>query len=379
MPITPEILTWARERAGYTVDALATKSGYAEVDACERGKAQPTYRQLEKIAEVLQLPVAIFFFPEPPDLPPIEETFRTLGSVQFAEIPPKIRLLLHKGRAFQLGLSELNDGRNPAPRLITREMRLRDEEPIEAAAARIREFVGVSLADQFAWRNADTAFKAWRSAFFRAGVTVFKDAFRTDEFCGFSLYDDEFPIIYVNNSNTKTRQVFTLFHELAHLLHRTSGIDRDRRRDFKHSLLPGHARIEKRCNTLANAILVPAAALEEELRHRSPPRGEAERLANRFSVSREVIYRNFFEREIVSQTEYEAAAKEWDDQVTTKTKNKPGGHPHRTKLAYLGEEYVSLAFRRYYEERIDDEELADYLGIKAKYIDALEETLLGER
>ena len=76
------------------------------------------------------------------------------------------------------------------------------------------------------WRKDDTALTAWRSAFYRVGVTVFKDAFGADEFCGFSLYDEEFPVIYVNNSNAKTRQTFTLFHELAHLLQSTSGVDR---------------------------------------------------------------------------------------------------------------------------------------------------------
>ena len=377
MPITPEVLTWARERAGYKVDDLAAKSGFAEVADCERGQSKPTYPQLEKIAEILQLPVAIFFFPEPPDWPPIEETFRTLGSEQFAEIPPVIRLLLHKARAFQLGLSELNDGRSPAARLITRELKLRDDEPIEAAAARIREFIGVSLADQYGWRDEDTAFKAWRSAFYRVGVTVFKDAFGADEFCGFSLYDVEFPVIYVNNSNAKTRQVFTLFHELAHLLHRTSGVDMTR--NFRQSLPADESQIEVKCNQLAALILVP----EEEFNLARTPgridRSEASGLAKRFSVSREVIYRKFLDRNWIIQAEYEAATREWAEQLAITPKIKPGGNPYRTWLTYLGEEYVTLAFRRYYEERIDDEELADYLGIKPKYIDLLEETLLGER
>ena len=36
------------------------------------------------------------------------------------------------------------------------------------------------------------------------------------------------------------------------------------------------------------------------------------------------------------------------------------------QIAYLGEEYVSLAFKRFYQDRIDEEELADYLNVKPK-------------
>lgn len=40
------------------------------------------------------------------------------------------------------------------------------------------------------------------------------------------IYDKVFPLIIVNNSMAKTRQIFTLFHELGHLLFETSGIDK---------------------------------------------------------------------------------------------------------------------------------------------------------
>ena len=52
--------------------------------------------------------------------------------------------------------------------------------------------------------------KAWRKTLLDVGIFVFKDAFRVDDYSGFSLYDDVFPIIYVNNSSAKTRQIFTL-------------------------------------------------------------------------------------------------------------------------------------------------------------------------
>lgn len=382
MPITPEVLTWARERLGYSQEALAAKrTDFRKIAEWEEsGKSRPTYRQLEKLAKDLWLPVAVFFFPEPPETPKIEETFRTLGSEQFAEIPPGIRLLLHKARGFQIGLDELNDGRNPARKQVVRDFPLQPTADLAAAAARIREYLGVSLNEQFGWKNDAAALKAWRSAFYDVGIAVFKDAFGDDNYSGFCLYDTEFPVIYVNNSNTKTRQIFTLFHELAHLLFETSGVER--RGDFRQALAHEHAQIEQRCNELANEILVPAAALDDELRRGYPLMQEAERLAKRFSVSSQVIYRNFKDEGLITQNDYETAVAEWNAQWQSARKNKKkrsGGDPYRTKLAYLGEDYVELAFRRYHEERIDDEELADYLSIPPKQIDKLEQTFLEER
>ena len=375
MPVTPEIVTWARERAGYKLEELSAKSSFRKIAEWESGSLGPTYRQLEDLAKTLGLPMAVFSFPEPPDLPPIEKTFRTLGSAQFNEIPPSVRLLMHKARAFQLGLAELNGGSNPAQRLIIRDLRLEQNESLQSGAARIREFLGVSLVQQFDWQNEDIALKAWRSALYGVGVAVFKDAFGTEEFCGFSLFDDEFPVIYVNNSNAKSRQIFTLFHELAHLLHRTSGVDRQG--NFRHELPAEQADVERHCNALANAILVPAAALTSELRVAAQPRAEAERLAKRFSVSREVVHRNLLDRGLIEQAEYEVAAIEWANQ-TGKARS-GGGNYYRTKIAYLGEEYISLVLRRFYQGSIEEEELAYYLDTKLGNIERLEETLFGER
>lgn len=375
MPITPEVLTWARERAGYKLEDLAAKAKFRKIAKWESGELGPTYRQLEDISKMLEIPMAMFFFPKPPDLPPIEQTFRTLGSTQFDEIPPPIRLLLYKARGFQTGLSELSQGRNPAERQIVRDMRVNYNEPIESVAAGVRDFLGLPLDEQYSWKDEDTALKAWRSAFYRVGVTVFKDAFGTEDYCGFSLYDSEFPVIYVNNSNMRTRQIFTLFHELAHLLHHTSGVDRHGY--FKHELAPDMAHIERRCNALANAILVPPAELDREVLVTGQSRSEAEKLAERFSVSREVIYRNFLDRGWIDQTEYEAAAVEWTAQVSKG--QSIGGNYYRTKIRYLGEDYISLVLSRYYQGQFEDDDLAHYLDIKLGNIDRLEEYFFGER
>src|SRR3984893_1649792 len=223
IPVNKKLIEWARKSAGLTLSEATEK--FSHIAAWEEGTSFPTYPQLEKLANEFKLPVAVFFFPEPPTLPPIRESFRTLPDAEFDQIPRQVRFLLRKAKALQINLAELTQGRNPAARLITRDLRLPDNISIARMAERVREYLGIPIAEQYQWPDDETALKAWRSALQASGIFVFKDAFRVDTYSGFSLYDDEFPIIYVNNSAAKTRQTFTLFHELAHLLFRTSGID----------------------------------------------------------------------------------------------------------------------------------------------------------
>ena len=159
----------------------------------------------------------------------------------------------------------------------------------------------------------ETALKAWRKSLHDVGIFVFKDAFRVEGYSGFSLYDDQFPIIYVNNSSTKTRQIFTLFHELAHLVFHTSGIDT--LDDHYIPRLAGRQkRIEILCNQFAAQFLVPDTAFNEAIAGRDRSEQTAELLAARFHVSREVIYRKFLDRRWIDQAEYMRAAKEWEGQ-----------------------------------------------------------------
>ncbi|MDA0240603.1 MAG: hypothetical protein O3A84_11345 [Proteobacteria bacterium] len=142
IPITSSIVTWARERAGYSLEEAQREfKNIAEWESKEN--AYPTYPQLEKLADKFKVPVAVFFFPEPPALPPISETFRTLGSEQFEAIPPKVRLLLRKARTFQMGLEELNNGRNPAVRLITRDLSFEPNSSVDQIANAVRDYLGL--------------------------------------------------------------------------------------------------------------------------------------------------------------------------------------------------------------------------------------------
>ena len=144
-------------------------------------------------------------------------------------------------------------------------------------AERVRGYLGITLADQYAWSDDETALKAWRKVLQDVGIFVFKDAFRVEGYSGFSLYEDVFPIIYVNNSSTKTRQIFTLFHELADLLFHTSGIDTPEDR-YIARLAEHQKRVEILCNRFAAQFLVPEAAFNEQIAGRDHSERTAELL-----------------------------------------------------------------------------------------------------
>ena len=62
--VQPELLSWARERADLSVDALARR--FPQIEAWERGDVHPTLKQLEAFAKATFTPVGFLFLDEPP-------------------------------------------------------------------------------------------------------------------------------------------------------------------------------------------------------------------------------------------------------------------------------------------------------------------------
>ncbi|MEY9110953.1 Zn-dependent peptidase ImmA (M78 family) [Bradyrhizobium yuanmingense] len=367
LQINPAVLTWARKRAGLSLDEA---KHFGRIDEWESGTSSPTYAQLEGLASGLKIPISVFFFPEPPDVPDIKKSFRTLPDAELESIPSRVRLLVSKAKAFQLNLAELTDSKNPAKRQIIQDIKLSTNDDIVVAADKVRAYLGISLDDQQKFKTDDDALKAWRDALQAVGVFVFKDAFKTNDFSGFCLYDETFPLIYVNNSSTKTRQMFTLFHELAHLLFQTSGID-TLSSDYIDRLGGDQKAIEIFCNAFAAEFLLPQKALAEAMKGRKHDEATATELANRFHVSREVIFRRFLDQGAITLKTYREAATRWAQQRGAG--GAPGGDYFWTKLAYLGRDYVSLAFDEYRRNRITETQLANFLDIKPKSLAGLEE------
>ena len=271
----------------------------------------------------------------------------------------------------QINLLELNDHINPALHNILKELKINSDIDVKKMSKLVRKYLDIDLTLQTSWKDTNRAFNFWRNALENHGIFVFKEAFKEDSFSGFCLYDKEFPIIYINNSKPYTRQIFTLFHELAHLLMGTGGVDTRIENYIRH--LRGESRIiEVLCNNFAGEFLVPEGDFLSQVRGVPLTDGLFSNLADRYHVSREVILRKYLDRKLISQEFYEEKVKQWAKDIS-----KSGGRAdyYRTKGVYLGSRYLEMAFRRYYQKRISIDQLANYLGVKVKSVIGMESLL----
>ncbi len=378
--VNPLVLRWARETTGYTLEEIAARfdKDVSDIIDWEEGLAVPTYNQLERLAYTYyKRPIALFFFPEPPEEAEPEEAFRTLPDFEIRNLQPDTRLAIREAQAMQISLYDLTNGINPSERVIFRDLHVIPGSEAVLAGKRVRAYLRVSLDQQFEWSNTVEALKNWREVIQDHGIFVFKRSFKQREVSGFSLLDREFPVIYLNNSTAKTRQIFSLFHELAHLLLDTSGVARAD--DSYISALTGWERdVEVFCNRFAGEFLVPSEDFDSRLSTLDEPIKQlAERLSDRYHVSREVILRKLLDRGIVDQQYYEAKAMEWVREFKEARRAKGGGGDYyATQAVYLGDRYLRLALSCYHTGGCTLEQLADHLGMKPKSAVRLERYLL---
>lgn len=99
------------------------------------------------------------------------------------------------------------DGITPASAIPT----LALDTPSESAGNIIRQALGITLNEQFSWRDPDESFAGWLQAVEALDVFVLRTSeVAFEEMRGFSISSAQVPIIVVNALDWSRGQVFTL-------------------------------------------------------------------------------------------------------------------------------------------------------------------------
>ena len=375
MHISNVVLKWARETAGYSIETLSSKSGLAKYVEWEAGESFPTYPQLEKLAATLKRPIAVFFFPKPPREESIEKSLRAMSLDDLENLSPKMRFLFRKAKNFQISLYELLSDESDLQEKKVAWLKGLKDQTIVGLADKVRNFLNVPLYEQKSWQDSEEALKEWQKNLAEHGLYIFKDAFKDEKIAGFCLYDELFPIIYINNSMPKNRQIFTIFHELAHILFKESYLDVFSQQFWQLEFQdPTH--IEVMCNAFAGEFLVPDSDFGKQVQGNIITDSVIGQLAKNYHVSMEVILRKFLNQKRIDREFYEKKVAEWQlnfGKGKESSKLSGGGDYYNSIMYYLGDAYLSLVINKLNQGQISIGEAATHLDIKETNFSEIEE------
>ncbi len=380
--IKPELLVWARQSAGLSLEQAARKLGLSKsdrLDAFEKGDLQPTVGQLRKAARVYKRPLSVFFLRTPPESPPQLHDFRRLPGQDVP--PPSPELLLEMRRARRrrhVALELMDELGHTSPELP---IRADLKAAPEAAAAEARRWFGVTLEQQRQWTGEYDGLNRWSAILESRGVLVFQTGdISLDEVRGFSISEEPLPVIVLNGKDSPRARVFTLMHEFAHLMLNLGGVCEPFR--VRTAIRSADERVEVFCNRVAGAILVPGDALDQEAVQAGLTASAAfsepavRSLAESFAVSREVILLRLLSLgrisgEYVTQ-KFRQYRREYAERAA-ETVKKGFAPPFRLAIRDNGRRFTRLVLDALDRERITLADVSDYLGVRLKHLESIAE------
>lgn len=381
--VNPEILRWTRETAGLSPEEavqklkIADARGVAAVDrlaALEEGEAEVSRPMLLKMAKAYRRPLLTFYLAEPPRIGDRGEDFRTLPERQITT-EALVDTLLRDVRARQgMVRAIVEDEEEAEPLSWIGSARL--DNGVGGVLAAIRQTLGADLADYRAQPSPEAAFAFLRGKVEAAGVFVLlignlgshHTAIPVEAFRGFALADKFSPFIVINDQDAKTAWSFTLLHELAHLWLGASGVSGG---------LP-ESRIERFCNDVAAAFLLPNPELEFVGLPNPVGLEEASRLVSDFArvrhLSRSMVaYRLFRARKIGEPLWRDLTARfraEWLAQKAARGERKGSTGPdyYVVRRSRLGSALLHFAARHINGGTLTPTKAGKVLGVKPRNV-----------
>jgi len=375
--VEPSVLIWARESIGMSVDEVVKKIKGITINTIKEwekkdGAVKPTFAQIEKLTAVYKRPLSAFLLHAPPKEPPFPKDFRTLPSEQRQLLKPKTYLAIRKARRFQYSAIELIKELGQESKKLS--IKANPSDNPEMLAEKVRIQFGVKGSPRRASFTKEAALDGWIKMLENNGILVFQISITMNkEIRGFSLIDEDVPVIVLRRSDETSAKIFTLFHELAHLLLREGGIC-----DLEESDMTQH---EKFCNHFAGAFLVPKDKLlnhnivKANAKVTEWPENFLRDIARDFKVSNEVILKRLLILGLTTKNYYLKKHKEWK----SKYKEPFGRRDKKTEIKIClqerGEKYTSMVFNAYERKKIDEIRVADYLGVTFDKIPKVKEAI----
>jgi Zn-dependent peptidase ImmA (M78 family) len=266
MALNPQIMIWAREKAGLSVDEAADALGFKDardrtaaerLQAIEAGEVEPSRSVLLKMSHTYHRSLLVFYLSEPPRTGDRGEDFRRAPGVEAPEYDPTLDALIRDIRGRQSVVKDLLE--QAEPRRVDFIASATMDVPVAELARRITDRLDFSLTEFRQRSNVSAAFTYLREKVEASGTFVLLlgnlGSYQTNippgVFRGYAIADPIAPFVVVNDQDANIAWAFTVLHELTHLWLGTSGVSGG----------SADIQIESYCNSVAGEVLLPGTEM----------------------------------------------------------------------------------------------------------------------
>ena len=366
--VEPKVLVHARMslQGAWTDVEHAAKEldlSVADLKAIEAGRKVPKISVLKKMASKYKRSLTYLLLDEVPPEKPMPTDHRTVDSKPLGALLTKDVLAVRTARSLALAQAELRS----AMGLTTSKFPLHAHQKDDASewGRRIREHLGLEhLADEGV--KGKDAVEMAVDAVSSLGVLVLRLNLDQNGLRGFSLLDEAVPVIVVRRSSKDAPSIklFTLMHELAHILLRHGGMC-----DLKDG---NTQRIEQWCNAFAAEALFPMAELlahsivQEHVRQKT---GDGWRRLELFGIAKgrhvgpEVILRRLLDAGLTNHAFYKANREKWTDRQFGRAKTPVPRDTVKERVSERSASFVRLVFNAMDRQRIDSVQVTELLNM----------------
>lgn len=386
--VNPDILVWARETAGFTLEDATKKldirdaRGVGALDrltALEAGEVAPTRPQLVKMAKKYRRPLLTFYMSAPPRKGDRGQDFRTLPEGRFNTADALLDALLRDVLARQAMVRSIfEDEEETEPLAFVGSASMSDGKAVVLAL--IRKTLNVDLEDFRSQNTAEDAFSLLRRGAETAGVFVLllgnlgshHTTIDLETFRGFALANPIAPFIVINDQDARSAWSFTLLHELAHLCLGATGV----------SGRIGDMAIERFCNDIASEFLLPSQELSTlRVDNSTDLDAGAERIntfARKRHLSRTMVAYKLHRAGIITQDrwqwlrdKYREEWLRWRDKRRERARGKGGPNYYVVRRHRIGAALIDLVRRSLNEGMLTHSKAGKVLGVKPTNVQAL--------
>ncbi|MDO5830906.1 MAG: ImmA/IrrE family metallo-endopeptidase [Methanobrevibacter smithii] len=372
--INSAMMKWAREYAGFTHghEERLPKDIKSKYEAWEKGENSPTWNQLREVSKKYHIPTAFFFMDCPPNFDNLPNmiNYRKLvaDSIYETNSPNLINNIRKSETRREIYLDLLNELNEDI--LLFKVPKL--EHDTKIFSNYIREILDISLSTQKSWYkevNHYNFLNKWKEVLNeKLGVLIFEtEGVLLEEMRALCIFHEKIPIILLNGKDSVNGRIFSLFHELTHLLLGESAICGD----------DENTQEEIFCNAVAGEFLVPEHDLNISINGVTDllSYNSLKKLYNSYRVSEHVILRRLLDANKISRKDYISHINSYEESFSKSSGS--GGNYLNNMIKYNGKAYYSVILDAYEVGIINSLEFSKFTDLGKKQIPKLQESFYG--